>query len=104
MDDGALREQILSGVDTSDFSNEDLARLVSNVEGLMSATSRSAARSTQDTDVVLVAAHGNSLRAILKELDGISDEDIPSVNIDTGVPYLYEMTDGTPTGKRILEA
>lgn len=59
---------------------------------------------TREHDVVLVAAHGNSLRAILKELDGISDEDIPSVNIDTGVPYLYEMTDGTPTGKRILEA
>jgi 2,3-bisphosphoglycerate-dependent phosphoglycerate mutase len=40
---------------------------------------------------VLVAAHGNSLRALVKYLDGISDEDIPKLNIPTGVPLVYEM-------------
>ena len=40
---------------------------------------------------VLVAAHGNSLRAIVKHLDGISDEDIAALNIPTGIPLLYEL-------------
>jgi 2,3-bisphosphoglycerate-dependent phosphoglycerate mutase len=40
---------------------------------------------------VLVAAHGNSLRALVKHLDGISDEEIPGLNIPTGVPLLYEL-------------
>jgi 2,3-bisphosphoglycerate-dependent phosphoglycerate mutase len=38
---------------------------------------------------VLIVAHGNSLRAIIKELDKISDEDIANLNIDTGKIYLY---------------
>jgi 2,3-bisphosphoglycerate-dependent phosphoglycerate mutase len=41
--------------------------------------------------VVLVAAHGNSLRALVKHLDGISDEDIVKLNIPTGQPLLYEL-------------
>ena len=41
--------------------------------------------------VVLVAAHGNSLRALVKHLDGISDEDIAGLNIPTGIPLLYEL-------------
>ena len=40
---------------------------------------------------VLVAAHGNSLRALVKHLDGISDEDIAGVNIPTGIPLVYEL-------------
>jgi 2,3-bisphosphoglycerate-dependent phosphoglycerate mutase len=40
---------------------------------------------------VLIAAHGNSLRALMKELEGISDEDIPGVEIPTGVPIFYEL-------------
>ena len=40
--------------------------------------------------VVLVTAHGNSIRAILKHIDGISDADIAGVNIPTGIPLLYE--------------
>jgi 2,3-bisphosphoglycerate-dependent phosphoglycerate mutase len=40
---------------------------------------------------VLVAAHGNSLRALVKHLDGISDEAIASVNIPTGIPLVYEL-------------
>jgi len=40
---------------------------------------------------VLVAAHGNSLRALVKHLDGISDTDIVGLNIPTGVPLVYEL-------------
>ncbi|MGM0548159.1 MAG: 2,3-diphosphoglycerate-dependent phosphoglycerate mutase [Bacillota bacterium] len=39
---------------------------------------------------IIVAAHGNSLRALVKHLDGISDADIPSLNIPTGKPLVYE--------------
>jgi 2,3-bisphosphoglycerate-dependent phosphoglycerate mutase len=42
-------------------------------------------------EVVLVSAHGNSLRALVKYLDGISDEEIPKLNIPTGIPLVYEM-------------
>ena len=42
---------------------------------------------------VLIAAHGNSLRALVKMLDGISDEDITEFNIPTGVPILYDLDD-----------
>lgn len=41
-------------------------------------------------DDVIVTAHGNSLRGIVKVLKGISDADIPSLNLPTGVPYLFE--------------
>ena len=40
---------------------------------------------------VLVAAHGNSMRALVKYLDGISDADIVGVNIPTGIPLVYEL-------------
>jgi 2,3-bisphosphoglycerate-dependent phosphoglycerate mutase len=42
---------------------------------------------------VLVAAHGNSLRGIVKHLDGISDEDIAGLNIPTGMPLIYQLDD-----------
>ena len=42
---------------------------------------------------VLIAAHGNSLRALVKMLDDISDEDITEFNIPTGVPILYDLDD-----------
>ena len=40
---------------------------------------------------VLLAAHGNSLRALVKHLDGISDEDIAGLNIPTGMPLIYRL-------------
>ncbi|OYN84695.1 phosphoglyceromutase [Parenemella sanctibonifatiensis] len=55
---------------------------------------------------VLVAAHGNSLRALVKHLDGISDEEIAGLNIPTGVPLVYEIdADGKPEnpGGRYLD-
>ena len=42
---------------------------------------------------LIVAAHGNSLRALVKYLDGISDADIVNLNIPTGVPLVYELDD-----------
>jgi 2,3-bisphosphoglycerate-dependent phosphoglycerate mutase len=42
---------------------------------------------------VLVAAHGNSLRALVKHLDGLSEEDVVELNIPTGQPLLYELDD-----------
>jgi len=40
---------------------------------------------------VLICAHGNSLRALVKYLDEISDEEIPNLNIPTGIPLVYEL-------------
>lgn len=49
---------------------------------------------------VLVTAHGNSLRALVKHLEQISDTDIAALNIPTGMPLVYQINaDGTPTGK-----
>lgn len=42
---------------------------------------------------VLIAAHGNSLRALVKMLDDVSDEDITGFNIPTGIPIAYELDD-----------
>jgi len=51
----------------------------------------------------LIVAHGNSLRALVKHLDGMSDEDIVDLNIPTGVPLLYELGDDfNPVSSRYL--
>jgi 2,3-bisphosphoglycerate-dependent phosphoglycerate mutase len=42
---------------------------------------------------VIIAAHGNSLRALVKHLDGIGDEEIVGLNIPTGIPLIYDLTD-----------
>ena len=44
---------------------------------------------------IMIAAHGNSLRAIVKHLDDISDDDIAGVNIPTGIPLVYELDEET---------
>ena len=57
---------------------------------------------------VLIAAHGNSLRALVKHLDGISDDDIAGLDIPTGVPLVYELdenarpTEAKPALERAL--
>lgn len=43
---------------------------------------------------LLIAAHGNSLRALVKYLDGTSDGDILKLNIPTGIPLVYELDSG----------
>ena len=55
---------------------------------------------------VLIVAHGNSLRALVKHLDGISDEDIAELNIPTGIPLVYDLDDEfrpTVPGGRYLD-
>jgi 2,3-bisphosphoglycerate-dependent phosphoglycerate mutase len=55
---------------------------------------------------VLVVAHGNSLRAMVKHLDAIADADIASLNIPTGIPLVYELDAGfrpDPAGGRYLD-
>jgi len=47
----------------------------------------------QAGQIVLLAAHGNSIRALVKHLDGISDADIAGLNIPTGIPLVYELDD-----------
>ncbi len=49
------------------------------------------AKDLQAGKTVLVAAHGNSLRALVKHLDGISDADIAGLNIPTGLPAVYQL-------------
>ncbi|MFZ1364953.1 MAG: 2,3-diphosphoglycerate-dependent phosphoglycerate mutase [Brachymonas denitrificans] len=51
----------------------------------------SIAPSIQSGKRVLIAAHGNSIRALIKYLDNISDEDIVGVNIPNGIPLVYEL-------------
>jgi 2,3-bisphosphoglycerate-dependent phosphoglycerate mutase len=56
----------------------------------------------EDKDV-LVVAHGNSLRALVKMLDGVSESDIVEFNIPTGIPMLYELgPDLSPRDRRFL--
>lgn len=52
---------------------------------------------------VVIAAHGNSLRALVKHLDGISDEEIVGLNIPTGIPLVYQLDASLqPAGSRYL--
>ena len=57
---------------------------------------------------VLVVAHGNSLRALVKHLDGVSDDEITELNIPTGIPLHYRLgadfrpDDAKPTAERYL--
>nr|WP_222132556.1 phosphoglyceromutase [Pseudonocardia sp. C8] len=60
----------------------------------------------RDGRTVLLAAHGNSLRALVKYLDGISDADIAGLNIPTGIPLVYDLDDDlkpTTPGGRYLD-
>src|SRR5258706_16343698 len=50
-------------------------------------------RSVTAGDRVLIAAHGNSLRALVKYLDNVGDHEIVGLNIPTGIPLVYELTD-----------
>lgn len=75
---------------------ETLARVLPLWEGRISAELRAGRN-------VIVAAHGNSLRAMVKMLDGVSEQDIVELNIPTGVPLLYELDkDLKPVGSRYL--
>ena len=54
---------------------------------------------------VLVAAHGNSLRALVMVLDGLTPKTIPSMELDTGIPLVYSLkSDSTVESKQVLKA
>lgn len=58
----------------------------------------------REVGTVFVAAHGNSLRAVVKELDGLSDDEVVALEIATGIPIVYELdADARPTSKQILQ-
>jgi 2,3-bisphosphoglycerate-dependent phosphoglycerate mutase len=63
---------------------DTVARVVPYWETTIAPTVRAGKR-------VLIAAHGNSLRALVKHLDGISDQAIVKLNIPTGIPLVYEL-------------
>lgn len=51
-------------------------------------------------ETVIIAAHGNSLRALVKHLSGICDAEITALEIPTGAPIIYDFADGAPQGER----
>jgi 2,3-bisphosphoglycerate-dependent phosphoglycerate mutase len=58
------------------------------------------ARKIREGKRILISAHGNSLRGLVKYLDNISDEEIPTVNIPTGIPLVYELNDDLKPSNR----
>ncbi|MBA2729631.1 MAG: 2,3-diphosphoglycerate-dependent phosphoglycerate mutase [Euzebyaceae bacterium] len=59
---------------------------------------------TLEVATVLVSAHGNSLRSIVKELDGLDDDAVTRLEIATGIPLVYELDgDGGVVDKRIVQ-
>jgi 2,3-bisphosphoglycerate-dependent phosphoglycerate mutase len=80
-------------VPTSECLKDTVARVVPYWEAAIAPAVRAGRR-------VLVAAHGNSLRALVKHLDGISDEAIVKENIPTGAPLVYELDDRLKPIKR----
>ena len=62
--------------------------------------SRTITRDLAAGKTVLITAHGNSLRALVKHLDGVSDDDIAELNIPTGIPLVYQLDDNfMPVGQ-----
>ena len=51
---------------------------------------------------MLIAAHGNSLRALVKYLDNVSEQDIVELNIPTGIPLVYELDDAAEADPPLL--
>jgi 2,3-bisphosphoglycerate-dependent phosphoglycerate mutase len=71
---------------TADIAEDTLARVLPYWQDRIAPRLRAG-------DNVLVAAHGNSLRALVKMLDGVSDAEITELNIPTGVPLVYDLND-----------
>ncbi|GGO62112.1 2,3-bisphosphoglycerate-dependent phosphoglycerate mutase [Microbacterium nanhaiense] len=85
-----------AGIDGELPATESLALVI---DRLLPYWESDIAADLQAGKTVLVAAHGNSLRALVKHLEGISDDDIAALNIPTGIPLVYELDDELrPTG------
>ncbi len=67
--------------------------LATTLERVLPYWESTVAPALRERDNILIAAHGNSLRALIKHLDGVSDEAITGVEIPTGQPLLYELDD-----------
>src|SRR5262245_15877346 len=67
--------------------------LKDTVERVLPYWNQTIAPLVQSGQRVLIASHGNSLRALVKYLDDISDHDIVGLNIPTGIPLVYELND-----------
>ena len=95
------RERRYAGLDDADLPRaESLKDTVARFLPYWHETIAPAVRSGRR---VLIAAHGNSLRALVKYLDGIDDEAIVGLNIPTGVPLVYELDEKLkPRGRRYL--
>ena len=77
--------------------------LKDTVERFLPYWNETIAPAIRDGRRVLIAAHGNSLRALVKHLDGMSDADKVKLNIPTGIPPVYELQDDlTAIGRRYL--
>ena len=96
------QQHILVGSDTiapddpryADLPDEALPRaecLADVVERMMPYWYDDIVPDLADEKIVLVAAHGNSLRALVKHLDGLSDDAVVELNIPTGIPLVYEL-------------
>ncbi|WP_142525120.1 2,3-diphosphoglycerate-dependent phosphoglycerate mutase [Methylacidimicrobium cyclopophantes] len=81
---------------TGESLEDTLARVIPYWRGEIAPRIRAGKR-------LIVAAHGNSLRALVKYLDGMSEEEIVKLNIPTGIPLLYELdSELRPIGRRYL--
>ena len=78
--------------------------LKDTVERVLPYWQETVAPAIADGQRVIIAAHGNSLRGLVKYLDGIGDDDILKLEIPTGVPWVYELADDlTPVRRYALE-
>ncbi len=80
-----------AGLEAKDIPSTE--SLKETVERIVPYWQNEISRKLTEHGEVLVAAHGNSLRGILKYLKNISDEDIVSINLPTGIPYVFEFDD-----------
>ncbi|MBR8703599.1 2,3-diphosphoglycerate-dependent phosphoglycerate mutase [Porphyromonas levii] len=83
-----LRDSRYAGIDKKDLPLTE--SLKDTIERILPYWEQEIFPSLKEHNDVIVAAHGNSLRAIIKKLKGISDEDIVSLNLPTAVPYVFE--------------
>ena len=77
----------------SDFPEEFTESLATTLERVVPYYNDNIVPQLKDGKTVLVAAHGNSLRALVKHLDGIDEATISELNIPTGTPLVYELDD-----------
>mmetsp|Transcript_32824 Transcript_32824/g.49503 ORF Transcript_32824/g.49503 Transcript_32824/m.49503 type:complete len:284 (+) Transcript_32824:137-988(+) len=76
-----------------EFPNEFTESLATTLDRVVPYYEQNIVPELQDGKIVLVAAHGNSLRALVKHLDGIAADEIAELNIPTGTPLVYELDD-----------